>query len=94
MCHGVWPLNHLVSHVYGIEVAAVQLQHVGLLQLIFVGDNLPIDPVPEHPVGGLARLGGAPGGNNTSWSLVTVTSQVHSAPLHGRRLLLGLSGVY
>ena len=94
MCQRVWPLTHLVGHVYGVEVAAVQLQHVGLFQLVLLGDNLAIDPVPEHPVGGLARLGGAPGGNNTNWSLVTVTSQVHSAPLNGRRLVCRMSGVY
>ena len=94
MCHRVWPLTHLDRHVYGIEVAAVQLQHMGLFQLVLLGDNLAIDPVLEHPVGGLARLGGASGGNNTSWSFVTVTSQVHSAPLDSRRLVCRASGVY
>ena len=34
MCHRLWPLTHLVSGVYGTEVAAVQLQHV----------NIPINP--------------------------------------------------
>ena len=66
MCHRVWPLTHLVSHVYGIEGSAVQLQHVGLFQLVCVRDNLAIDPVLEHPAGGVARIGDAPGGNNTS----------------------------
>ena len=90
----LWPLTHLVSHVDGIEVAAVQLQYVGLLQLVPLGDNRAFDPVSEHPAGWLARLGSASGGNNTSWGFVTVSSQVHCAPLDGRRLVLSLPGVY
>ena len=38
MCHRLWLLTDLVSRVYGIEVVAVQLQHVRIL----------INP-PAHP---------------------------------------------